>query len=332
MLFVKHLYYNFTMEIFYEIEWWLILTEKKNNKIQKKIVLSNLEWFLNNVDNLDNKIFLLDEEKFMNWWFDIYIEKKTPFNIWEIKEIIDEKYEYILINYWKPWERIFYSIDDIFVDLENKEYLIWQKWKIHFKLNLFFLKKDYTYMFNKIIWSWKLDNTRFKIYPQSFFTINYLKKIKSSKSINLLYFNKNTIKLITIKNWSYNKIEKLNMWMSRLKEMFEEDDIIRLYYDSFVNEELNTISMKLIERNMNFYSSTICAWLLEHIWNIKDLIIIWDILKNKHFVESFNNQFTETIKWYVIPFNYSDWLEKYWKRWNYSDLDTLTFLNSRISK
>ncbi|MEF2176129.1 MAG: hypothetical protein V3575_06650 [Candidatus Absconditabacteria bacterium] len=320
------------MEIFYEIEGGLILTEKKNNKIQKKVILNDIESFLDSIDNLDNKIFLLDEHKFMNWGFDVFVQKETPFNINEIKEIIDEKYEYILINYGKPGERIFYSIDDIFVGLEQKDYLIGQKGKIHFKLNLFFLKKDFTYMFNKIIGSGKLDNTRFKIYPQSFFTINYLKKIKSSKSINLLYFYKNTIKLITVKKGSYNKIEKLNMGMSKLKEMFQEDDIIRLYYDSFGNEELNTISNKLIERNMNFYSSTICAWLLEHIGNIKDLIIIGDILKNKHFLESFNNQFTDTIKGYVIPFNYSEGLEKYGKRWNYSDLDTLTFLNSRFSK
>lgn len=316
------------MNIIYELWNWIYNIKNNNWKIIKSLINTNVDRFIIKKFKSEEKtIFLLDEQRFSFFSFDIFLDQKDPLDIKQFKKIIEEKKNYIKEKYEKYWEFLYYLIDDIYVNWQKKTYFLWDIWKIHFRLKFVLIWFETNDLFRIFTWNKFFENKNIEIYPQTTFTINFLRDSLKKDEINLLYIFNDYTKLIQIKNWFYHKISKIPYWIEKIKTIFKDNDIYSLYKDSSLNVWFNDFSQKLVWESFNFYSKIICKWLLKELWNSKDIIIISKISNNKFFIDSFSRIYLELIKWYVLPFHSSKNLNKNNYKIDIWYLDLIVFLD-----
>lgn len=292
----------------------------------------------NNVDKFILKDFkveekstlLLDEQRFSFFNFDVFLDQKIPLDIRQFKKIIEEKKNYVKEKYEKYWEFLYYLIDDIYVNWEKKTYFLGDVGKIHFRLKFVLIGFETMALFKIFTWNKLFQNKNIDIYPQSTFTINFLRDSLKKDDINIVYIFNWYAKLIQIKNWFYHKISKIPYWIEKLKTIFKDNDIYTLYKDSFSNEEFNVFSQRLIIESFNFYSKIICKWLGQELVFGKDVIVISNIAKNKYFIDSFSDTYQNHVKWYVLPFHTSRNLNKNNYNIDIWYLDLIVFLDKTM--
>jgi len=316
------------MRIIYEVGNWIYNINNKNWKIAKSLINNNIDKFIIKDFKVEEKtIFLLDEQRFSFFSFDIFLDQKEPLDINQFKKIIEEKKNYIKEKYEKYWEFLYFLVDDIYVNGEKKTYFLWDVWKIHFRLKFVLIGFETNDLFRIFSGNKLFENKNIEVFPQSTFTLNFLRDSLKKDDINLLYIFNDYTKLIQIKKWFYHKISKIPYWLEKIKTIFKDNDIYALYKDSFGSTEFNGFSQKLIWESFNFYSKIICKWISQELSSSKDLILISKISKNKFFIDSFSHVYGEMIKWYVLPFHTSKNLNKNDLNIDVWYLDIIVFLD-----
>jgi|GEM_PF-1920071 len=75
----------------------------------------------------EKKYFLLDEERFSFYRFDIHETKETPYTIHELNDVVRFKCDQVRKKHHATGEKLLTFIDTIYVDGEEKKYLIGEK-------------------------------------------------------------------------------------------------------------------------------------------------------------------------------------------------------------
>lgn len=316
------------MYILLEKDDFLEVLKYSDSNIRKFYCSKSFDNFFQEYNKLDEKtVILIDEENFSFFSYNINKKVDKKFSIDDLKNIIKDKEKESRMSHNNIWILVNYSIDDIFVDWQQQSYLIWKKWDISFDINLFFLNPEKESLFEISKWSDFLE--KMEIYPSSFFTFNFLKSSFQKNDMYLLYIYENEAKIVEFKNWFYNNISKIPLWISSLKEVFKEKDIMNFYFKSFNSEQVNNFAESLIKESLDFYCWLLIKWLNENMTLGSNVFLVSELIKNKYFLEIFGKYFSDHIQWFVTPFNKVDSFEKKWIKWDYSDVDILSFLNSR---
>ncbi len=301
-------YFNIFMKVFYQ--------RSDNKWYEIEIFKSKNIWYRSVVKNLTNKVidnifleneeikwyYLLDERFFKFYCFNIFVDlKEKILDIWKLNKIINEKKEFVRTYFWEKRKLLYVLIDNVFVNSQKCDYVLGKSWKIFFDL-LFIYIDDILYdvlnrKSSKIIEMWY-------IWPESFFTIKFLRDNFLKRDFNILYFFDDYIKLVKVEKGFYKFIDFLDLWYNKLISFFKDKDIVSLFYRYKKWKNLNFIWEKLVEEVLNFYFSFIEKWLLE-----KDLIN-WQFVAIgvDLFWKVFIPKFFSSIK--VIPFNHSIILDK----------------------
>lgn len=321
------------MKIYYEIWDWGLNVDFKNNKISSKKKLNyNIDKCILELEKLSTipeTTFLLDESKFNFFSFKIFEFYDKQISISDLNIIINKKKQLIKEKYPDAWFFLFYNIEDIVVDWLEDDYIIWNKWKISYLLNLIYINYDTYWTFKKSLWRDFNSNKNLKIYPSSFFTINFLKKRLKKQNINLLYINNDLIKLIKIKNWKLNSNLYINLWVNFLKEIFNENWSLDSFYSCINNNNLESCFFENVSsKSFDFYCNTIIKRLSENLDLSSNTILFTNLLKSKQFLDNFSMKYTNSIWWYLLPFNSSNTLETYWYNFERDEIDILTYINS----
>ncbi len=320
------------MNVFYEkYDSVLNISYYKDTQLfKKKTIYKKIDKLDDNDIFLKNKnTFLLDENKFSFYSFDAYISNCDKFKLEQLNQIIEEKKNIIKIEYWWNDKFLFYVIDNIFVDWASQKYVLKQSWNIYFRLNFVYLTQEFYYMFNKLWWNQTLNNNFF-IYPQSFYSLYFLKNSLQKLKLNIVYILDEEVKLIKINEWFYENIYRINSWNDKLKSIFVEDDLLSIYNQSFKNNNFNDISKKLIKDSIWFYSLMINKWLDDYIDKWENIILISKLSKNKFFIEIFSEKYKKIINGYVLPFNYSNLLDDFNKKWMHDNIDLMIYFNNML--
>ena len=316
------------MYILLEKDNFLEVLKYSDSNIRKFYCSKSFDNFFHDYNKFDEKtVILIDEDNFSFFSYNITQEVDNSFSIDDLKNIIRDKDKESRISYNNIWSLVNYSVDDISVDWKEENYLIWKKWNISFDINLFFLNPEKESLFEISKWNNFLE--KIEIYPSSFFTFNFLKNSFQKNNIHLLYIYENEAKLVEFKNGFYNNISKIPLWISSLKEVFKEKDIINFYFKSFDSQQVNNFAESLIKESIDFYCSLLIKWLNENINSWSNIFLVSEMIKNKYFLEIFGKYFSDYIQWFVTPFNKIDSFQKFWIKWDYSDIDILSFLNCR---
>jgi hypothetical protein len=217
-------------------------------------------------------------------------------------------------------------IDTIFVDGEEKKFLIGQKWQIFFRLYVIYLAKQSLNILNWLYWD-ILQEPRVSLVPQSFYTLLFLRNNLKKDNFVLLYITENYCKAIDVKSWFYNKFEVLNLGMSSLKQMYKDNGVAQYWYKDYDFIEANPLAKWLVIETLEFYSELFCKWLNEKwlVWS--NVIVISPITKNAHFIETFDKEYRKISNNYIIPFNHSEALDTFGKEREPEDMDSLVFMN-----
>ena len=268
--------------------------------------------------------FLLDDGRFHFFRFDIYKEKDSPFTIEDFNTIIDERLEY-LRNITQE-ELLFTNIDTIFVNGEEKKFLIGAKGQIFFRLYFVYLNRNTLLSFNKSYGN-VFNQKNLHLRPESLKTVSFLKRKLGRDSFLLLYIKENYCKVIAVEDGFYKQIEHINFGINFLMQMYKDNQIVKYWYKSSEEIDQNPLAKNLVLESIRFYVEYLCKWLNDLHLTEKDIFLISPIVKNGNFMEEFNKSYASFHNKYIVPFHHSSQLELFWKHRAPEDMDTLIFLN-----
>lgn len=275
-----------------------------------------------------NHVFLLDESRFSFFRFDIFQEFQEKVTLKDVQDIIDAKINLIKQQREIPDEIISTYIDTIYVDWDQKKFVIWEKWSIFFRLYIIYIQKVSLNTINRIYGN-VLENRNIAIMPQSFYTTLFLRNTLKKEDFNLLYINENYCKVIKISQWFYSKVDFINLWMWSLRQMYKDNWISHYWYKDYESIESNPLAKSLVTDTIQFYSQTFCKRLKDTWFTWSDMVIISPVVKNGHFIEILNNEYGKYNNNYIVPFHHSDSLSNFNKIRDPEDMDFLVFINQK---
>lgn len=270
--------------------------------------------------------FMLDESRFWFFRFDIFQTCESGFTYEDLKNIIDEKCKFTKKQNDVDGERIMAYIDTIYVNWESKNFVIWEKWEVFFRLYIVYVNKVTINSLNSAYWN-IFNVTNISIIPESFQTMLFLRNNLKKENFVILYINEISCKAIKIQKWFYDSVFTLNLWLSALKQMYKDNWIVQYRYKDSDFIEANPLAKSLVVETLDFYSDLFCKRLFEKnlIWN--DVIVISEITNNVHFLDTFNANYRKITNNYIVPFHHSDTLNNFDIKREPEDMDTIVLIN-----
>ena len=274
-------------------------------------------------------IFLLDDQRFSFFSYDIQFIIDKKITISDIQKLIQEK----LSKAEKQTKEdfLFSHIDSIFVNWKEKQFLIWEQWEISCRIILVFLNRDTCWIFNDIFWDFHTQKN-IEIYPESFRTISFLRKNMNMEDFLLLYIRDSQCKGILVEKWFYKRIDSLNLWVNSLMQMYKDNWISKYRYKNYEEIEDNPFAKNIVVQTLEFYSKMLCKRINEKRFWLQNIFVISSIMKNWHFMEIFNKTYSRENNKYIVPFHYSENLDQFWKTREPEDIDALIYANLILRK
>lgn len=272
--------------------------------------------------------FLLHEKRFNFYSFCIYIESDEKFTIADLeKQLEDKKIEVFEFTKW--YKFLSYFVDRIFINGEESDFLFAKQWKIFFRLNMMYLDNDTCSLMERFFWKKIYENKNFNIFPRSFFVQQFLKDELKRESYYLLDIKDEVTTLITVEWWFYKWIESVNLWLSVLKEIYKDNEIIQFYTINHWDPSISYFTEQTIQKSMWFFTGMLTKRISQYLKEGSDIILLWDISSNYYFQESFKEWYQQHINWFILPFIHSQWLATYNTKRSSNDLYALTLINKK---
>lgn len=270
--------------------------------------------------------FLLDESRFSFFRCDVSEEFAEPVTIQTLNTIVQNKIRETRCTHNIDGTVVTNYIDTIFVDGEQKQFLIGQKGQIFFRLYIVYIGKQSLNTFNSTYGN-VLDCKNIQILPQSFHTIFFLRESLKKENFVLLYITENYCKAISVRNWFYAGFDTINLGISSLKQMYKDNGVVQYRYKEYQSIEANPLAKSLVVDTIEFYADLLSKWIDEKGLSGSDVVVISPITKNEHFIEIFDKSYRKISNNYIVPFHHSDLLNSFERNREPEDMDSLVFVN-----
>jgi len=270
--------------------------------------------------------FLLDESRFSFFRCDITWDFEEPMTIQNLNTLIQDKIRETKTTHNIEWIVVTNYIDTIFVDGEQKQFVIGQKGQIFFRLYIVYLDKKSLNTFNSSYGN-VLDYKQVQILPQSFHTIFFLRESLKKENFVLLYITESYCKAVCVKNGFYSGFDTINLGIASLKQMYKDNGVVQYWYQEYQTIESNPLAKSLVVDTIEFYADLLAKWLHEKWLSGSDVVVISPITKNEHFIEIFDKSYRKISNNYIVPFHHSDLLNTFGRARAPEDMDTLIFAN-----
>ena len=269
-------------------------------------------------------IFLLDDQRFSFFSYNTSFSSDKKLTISDINALVQEK----LIKAEKQTKEdfLFSHIDSIFVNWQEKQFLIWESGEISCRIILIFLNRDTCKIFNDKFWDFQ-SQKNIEIYPESFHTISFLRNNMKMEDFLLLYIRDSQCKWVLVENWFYKRIESLNLGVNSLMQMYKDNWISKYRYKNYEEIEDNPFAKNIVVQTLEFYSDMLCKRINEKRFWLQNIFVISSIMKNWHFMEIFNKVYSKENNKYIVPFHYSESLDQFWRTREPEDIDALIYAN-----
>ena len=165
------------------------------------------------------------------------------------------------------------------------------------------------------------------IYPQSFYTIHFLKKTLKKDDFYIIRIANDHAKLVHITNGFYNGVEKINLGIDVVKTIYKENMISRYLYESVEEIEKNPYAKDLILKSLDFYSEMLSKRLVTHCGKNQDMILMSSLVKNQYFLDVMSRRYQEHVGGYILPFHYSSKLDTFGSVREPENMDSLIYVN-----
>lgn len=166
-----------------------------------------------------------------------------------------------------------------------------------------------------------------KIYPQSFYTVGYLKKALHKPELQLLYVFDEYAKVITLTHGKYTRCERINLGVRMLKGIYKENNVLPFFFKSTAEIELNEFAKNLVVQSVDFFAETLMRRMKEFIKPGQDLIVVSSLISNKYFLDRLNEQYKKTTNGFIVPLHHTNDLHTFQRERDSDEIDVLTMLN-----
>ena len=272
------------------------------------------------------KYFLLDEERFSFYRFDMHETKDSPYTIHELNAIVRKQCEQVKKKHHATGEKLLTFIDTIYVNGEEKQHLIGEQGDIFFRIYIVYLNTDVIHTFNSIYGDF-LDKDEITLIPQSMHTTLFLRNTLKKDNFLLLYIRESQVKAIKVTHGFYEHMYTLNLGIDSVKKMYKDNGIGNYWYKNYDFIENNELAKQLVQETLEFYSQLLCKWLQDNFCSNTDIILVSSMTKNGHFLERFNKVYSKLSNNYIVPFHRAQKLERFGKNRDPEDMDILVSLN-----
>jgi len=272
------------------------------------------------------KYFLLDEERFSFYRFDMHEVKDSPYTIHELNAIVRRQCAQVKKKHHATGEKLLTFIDTIYVNGEEKQHLIGEKGDIFFRIYIVYLNTDVIHTFNSVYGDF-LDRDDIVLIPQSMHTTLFLRNTLKKDNFLLLYIRESQVKAIKVTHGFYEHMYTLNLGIDSVKKMYKDNGIGNYRYKEYDFIENNELAKQLVQETLEFYSTLLCKWLQDNFCSNTDIILVSSMTKNGHFLERFNKVYSKLSNNYIVPFHRAQKLERFGKTREPEDMDILVSLN-----
>jgi hypothetical protein len=320
------------MNIYHQIgQWWDNLLERYQIKksIQKITINDSLEHMLFEKRDDNESVFLIDESYFNLIRCPIEGIIYESLKIEQLNQLIETKIKEIKKTHNITWYMLMYDIENIIIDGESSQYLLWKTGKMQRDIFFIFIKPSLAITCPTLLKDidWPL------VYPSSYFTVQFMVKSLAISSFLIITFDENTVKLISIKDGFYHQIQNLDRGINNLKQILISNNVIQHFNKSDNEIDQNPMAKTVLIESINFYNKIIIDWIQEHNDDIKTCVINIPTLKNHLFINQLIESYSNTIWWYIISTSTIDKnLKQYEKKRQMNELDILTYLNFAETK
>jgi len=265
---------NFIYEI--SLNKWLIWNYQ-NKKLYNKM------FYYGDLINLDYTqpvyLFLSDLK------FSYFLEKVEVFS--EKKFSIQELEKFAVKPYDKDWILAGYIVYDKFVDNEPVEYILGKTGKIVFNVGRWYIHRKNMDFIKKF-----LGNKDVKIFPSSLATIKCSQKV--FENWNLLYLLNDKIKIISLVNWFYDRIEEINLWLKQFHNW-----ILETFHSEIDLFKLNDFQLKVYNNELERFLEPIILFIKDNLIN-DILYLIWDVSKYPNLI----NMLSKKLRVKITPLRF----------------------------
>lgn len=203
------------MFIFHELDTHIDKYEIDSDKRQKESLFESWYDLIPKITTwleTDQLIyFLLDERYFDYFMFSIHFTSYKPFDISQLKSLIDEKISHVKYTTQVHSPYVTHRIVNVRVDGEPSNFLVGKSGQLMFDLQLFFLKPDAVTTFRIAQGDRFFSDRRMTLYPRSLCMIDYLANHIHKEQFCMLYIWEDSCQLILVKHNSYQDVHYLNM-------------------------------------------------------------------------------------------------------------------------
>ncbi len=269
-------------------------------------------------------VLLLDEDNFDLYTVDLDFCSTEKISVRDMQNIVNERLGYIKSHYKAGGEKLYYLIDNISVNGVDKPYILGEVGTIHATLTFVFLQKRPCNVIKSVFGR---DMHKIKIYPQSFYTVGYLKKSLRKPQLQLLYIFDEYAKIITLTHGKYTRCERINLGVRMLKEIYKENNVLPYFFKSTAEIELNEFAKNLVIQSVDFYTETLMRRMKDFVKPGQDLLIASSLISNTYFLERFNEQYKKTTNGFIVPLHHTSDLQTFQREWESDEIDVLTMLN-----
>lgn len=273
-----------------------------------------------------NHFFLLDESRFSFFRCDITEDFEQAITIKDLNQIIQDKVLETKTMHSIEGIVVTNYIDTIFINGEQKKFIIGAKGQVFFRLYIVYLRKQSLNIFNSV-YGHVLAHKEVQILPQSFHTVFFLRESLKKENFVLLYITENYCKAVSIKNGFYSWFDTINLGISSLKQMYKDNGVVQYRYKEYEVIEANPLAKSLVVETIEFYAELLSKWLYEKALSGSDVVVISPITKNEHFIEIFDKAYRKISNNYIVPFHHSDLLNTFGRNREPEDMDSLVFVN-----
>ena len=303
-----------------------VLKAQKEFWIQNYLLYENLSTIIENSLTYPKyqHIFLLDDQRFHFFSFNITQQFEEKITLATVQNIINEKIT--LAERETKEEYLFSHIDSIEINGESRKFLIGEQGEIRFRIILVYLDRKACLEFNDKYGNFH-NQKNLEIIPESFQTISFLKNNIKNENFLLLYIRDSHCKGVLVENGFYKRIESINLGVNALMQMYKDNGISKYRYKNYEEIENNPFAKNLVIQTLEFYAQMLCKWIGEEkLWK-NNIFVISPIMKNAHFMEIFNKEYSKQNSQYIVPFHYSESLELFDKQREPEDIDALIYIN-----
>ena len=303
-----------------------VLKAQKEFWIQHYLLYENLATIIDNSSKYPKyeHIFLLDDQRFSFFSFDVEYYSEQALTLQDVQNIINNKID--LADRECKEVFLFSHIDTIRNNEQERNFLIGEKGELSFRVILVYLNRKSCLEFNDKYGNFH-NQKNLTIIPESFQTISFLKKNIQSEKFLLLYIRDSHCKGIEVEKWFYEQIESINLGVNALMQMYKDNGISKYRYKNYEEIENNPFAKNLVVQTLEFYAQMLCRWIEEENLGGKNIFVISPIMKNAHFMEIFNKEYSKLNNNYIVPFHFSEKLELFGKQREPEDIDALIYIN-----